>query len=86
MDPRRADRLRHPTVRLYGEYIWAYLAAIQRAPLSATERRACRRWLASWVLQRVRPGMATQGAEPPEVADADIRLDQLVPGWQKKSA
>ena len=34
MDPRRADPLRHPAVRLYGEYVWGYVAAIRRAPLS----------------------------------------------------
>jgi glycosyltransferase involved in cell wall biosynthesis len=86
MDPRRANRLRHPVVRLYGEYIWAYLAAIQRAPLSASERRACRRWLASWALHRVGPGLAKQGQEPPSVAHVDIVLDELVPGREKKSA
>ena len=38
MDPRRADRLRHPAVRLYGEYVWAYIsgdparAAVGRGP------------------------------------------------------
>ena len=35
LDPRRANRLRHPAVRLYGEYIWGYVAAIRRAPLSS---------------------------------------------------
>ena len=34
LDPRRADRLRNPAVRLYGEYIWGYVAAIRNAPLS----------------------------------------------------
>ena len=46
MDPRRADRLRHPAVRLYGEYIWGYVAAIRRAPLSSADRRECYRYLA----------------------------------------
>src|SRR5262249_9839881 len=39
MDPRRADRLRNPVVRLYGEYIWAYVSMIRRAPLSPADRR-----------------------------------------------
>src|SRR5215475_428184 len=30
MDPRRADPVRHTAVRLYGEYVWAYIRAIQR--------------------------------------------------------
>ena len=37
-DPRRADRLRHPAVRLYGEYLWAYVNAIRKAPLSAPDQ------------------------------------------------
>ena len=41
MDPRRADRLRHPAVRLYGEYVWAYIRAIRHAPLSPADRREC---------------------------------------------
>ena len=46
LDPRRADRFRHPLIRLYGEYIWGYISAIQRAPLSPADRRACYRHLA----------------------------------------
>ena len=34
LDPRRANRLRNPVVRLYGEYIWGYVTAIRNAPLS----------------------------------------------------
>ena len=41
LDPRRANRLRHPAVRLYGEYIWGYVAAIHRAPLSSQDRNEC---------------------------------------------
>ena len=40
-DPRRADRLRHPAVRLYGEYLWAYVRAIRKAPASASDQREC---------------------------------------------
>jgi glycosyltransferase involved in cell wall biosynthesis len=64
MDPRRADRLRNPAARLYGEYIWAYVAMIQRAPLSAADRRECYRSLAQWVASRALPGR-TGGAQPP---------------------
>ena len=35
LDPARANRLRHPTVRLVAEYFWGYVAAIRHAPLSA---------------------------------------------------
>lgn len=52
LDPRRADRLRHPTPRLVAEYAWEYLAAIQRAPLTPAERRECRLHLARWMATR----------------------------------
>ncbi len=52
MDPRRASRLRHPSIRLYGEYVWAYIAAIQRAPLSPGERVKCYEYLTQWLSSR----------------------------------
>jgi glycosyltransferase involved in cell wall biosynthesis len=55
LDPRRANRLRHPGARLYGEYIWAYHTAIRRAPLSADERRLCYRILHRWMAGRLAP-------------------------------
>jgi glycosyltransferase involved in cell wall biosynthesis len=55
MDPRRANRLRYPVARLYGEYALAYTAMIQRAPLTGAERRECYRHLAHWSAGRVLP-------------------------------
>jgi glycosyltransferase involved in cell wall biosynthesis len=79
MDPRRANRWRHPAARLYGEYIWAYISAIQRAPLSVADRRECYRYLAQWLVGHVRPGTAGQD-EPVPVAHADIPVDSIVAG------
>jgi glycosyltransferase involved in cell wall biosynthesis len=55
MDPRRANRLRHPSARLYAEYIWGYLSAIHRAPLPAEEKRQCYQLLAHWTAGRAMP-------------------------------
>jgi hypothetical protein len=55
MDPRRANRLRYPVARLYGEYAWAYIRMIRQAPLSAAERKECYRHLARWAGGRVLP-------------------------------
>jgi hypothetical protein len=41
--------------RLYGEYIWGYVAAIRNAPLTSGERRACYGHLADYLTARVRP-------------------------------
>jgi glycosyltransferase involved in cell wall biosynthesis len=67
MDPRRADPVRHPLARLYGEYIWGYISAIQRARMPAAERRACYRYLLQWLASRARPGRpagAVQASAP----------------------
>jgi glycosyltransferase involved in cell wall biosynthesis len=83
MDPRRADRLRHPAVRLYGEYVWAYIRAIRRAPLSGAERRECLRYLGQWFTSRARPG----GTEPDEltpVPHPDIQIDAIVAGRERR--
>ena len=54
-DPRRANRLRHPTVRLYGEYVWGFASAIWRSPLSLAEKRRCYGELARWLVSRAAP-------------------------------
>ena len=55
LDPRRANRLRHPVSRLYAEYAWQYFAAIHHAPLSHEDRRACYRILLRWGAGRTGP-------------------------------
>jgi glycosyltransferase involved in cell wall biosynthesis len=79
MDPRRANRLRHPAVRLYGEYVWAYISAIRRAPLPAAERRECYRHLARWFASRG-GGRGAGGGEAAPAAHPDIRVDSIVAG------
>lgn len=54
LDPRRANRWRHPTLRLYGEFAWNYVDLIRTAPLEPADRRACYRHLAQWAGDRVR--------------------------------
>ena len=64
LDPRRADRLRHPTLRLYADYLWGYVAAIRRAPLSSADRQECYRHLAQWASSRALPGRTRRAGEP----------------------
>jgi glycosyltransferase involved in cell wall biosynthesis len=74
MDPRRADRLRHPVARLYAEYLWGYIAAIRRAPLSSADRQECYRHLAQWASSRALPGRTRRAGEPgPGSVKAPIR-------------
>jgi glycosyltransferase involved in cell wall biosynthesis len=51
-DPRRANRLRHPMVRLVAEYIVGYVRAINRVPMPADDRRRCYAYLTSWIADR----------------------------------
>ena len=82
MDPRRADRLRHPAVRLYGEYVWAYMRAIWRAPLSAADKRNCYRYLAQWFASRVRQGPSA--GEAPLPSHLEGSLESIVAGRDRQ--
>jgi glycosyltransferase involved in cell wall biosynthesis len=90
-DPRRANRLRNPAVRLYGEYLWAYVKAIKQAPLSATEQLACYGHFAHWMASRTMP-VANRSVrreplqEDPLSAAPFIPIDAIVAGRDKKSA
>lgn len=83
MDPRRANRWRHPTVRLYGEYVWAYIAAIRHAPLSVADRRECYRYLAMWLAQRG-GGQRADGAAGG--VQAAIAVDEVIAGREKTAS
>lgn len=79
LDPRRADRLRHPTVRLVGEYLGSYFAAVRRAPLSPSERRECYGHIARWIGSRAvrRLPWVSGPEEPATFGDID---PNAVPG------
>lgn len=80
MDPRRADRWRHPVIRLYGEYLWAYVAAVRRAPLSAADRRQCYGYLAQWAASRALSSRRREKEEPPPIPDVAISVASVVAG------
>lgn len=67
-DERRADRLRHPVVRLLAEYVWAYASAIHRAPLGRRDRLACYGRLGGWLVGRTVTS-ATRGIGNERVPD-----------------
>jgi len=94
LDPRRADRLRHPAVRLYAEYVWGYAAAIRRAPLSHADRKECYRVLARWVASRTVPvadrtisrsGLRL-GEESVSTAPPGTSIETVVAGPQRRAS
>jgi glycosyltransferase involved in cell wall biosynthesis len=90
-DPRRANRWRHPAVRLYGEYLWAIVKAIKTAPLQPKDQLECYSQLAHWMVSRALP-VAGRGFrreplfEDPLWAAPFIQIDAIVPGRDQKSA
>jgi glycosyltransferase involved in cell wall biosynthesis len=87
MDPRRASRLRNPAARLYGEYLWGFVAAIRNAGLSARDRRECYRYLGEWAKSRLAPGAPRQVGEQP-AADlppgAQVSVGSVVAGQESR--
>lgn len=55
LEPRRADRLRHPMVRMYAEYVGGYLDQIRRARLTSAERRRCLAEVGGWFASCLSP-------------------------------
>jgi glycosyltransferase involved in cell wall biosynthesis len=87
LDPRRANRLRHPTARLLAEYIGGYVGAIKRSPLSPSDRAQCFRYLGEWMASRAIPRRFRSVREQPVGAlDEQISIDMLVPGREANSA
>lgn len=86
MDPRRADRLRHPTVRLLAEYVWGFVSAINRTPLSAADRRLCYRYLAQWLASRALPGSAERLEDRPAdlVETSAVSIGAIVAGQERR--
>jgi glycosyltransferase involved in cell wall biosynthesis len=87
LDPRRAKRLRHPALRLYGEYILGYVNVIRSSPLSPAERRKCYLVLAHWFASRVLPvtgrALSRSGLQVPDALSAQApppSIDALVAG------
>ncbi len=91
LDPRRRNRIVHPTARLLAEFPLGYVHAIKRAPLSATDRRACYRILAAWAAGRLAPvagrmmggGVLAGEPVPVEPPDSSISVDAVVAGHDR---
>lgn len=90
LDPRRASRLRHPTVRLLGEYVWGFVAAVRRSPLTPAQRRECYRYVMQWLVSRSRPGAGQRVEDRPAVTADELgelggTVDAIVAGRQGRA-
>jgi glycosyltransferase involved in cell wall biosynthesis len=90
LDPARANRLRHPAARLLAEYMWGYVAAIQRAPLSAADRRECYRDLTRWMLDRAtsrvfpKPLVPVEDQLPADPRNHPVSVHEVVAGQENR--
>lgn len=74
LDPVRANPWRHPMVRMYAEYIFGYVKAVQQAPLSVMESGRCLAEVAGWVLSCLWPGRKRHSVESANpLCDPDAR-------------
>ena len=68
LDPARANRWRHPVIRLLGEYILGFFSAINRAPISRRDRWRCRKVLVLWILGHANPMYRLKFLSSPDLA------------------
>lgn len=68
MDPRRANRWRHPLMRLRVEYILGFLSAIWGAKISLRDRIRCSGVTVVWLLGHLAPTASQRGQDSPDPA------------------
>ncbi len=87
LDPRRADKLRNPAVRLLAEYVLGYLDIIRRAPITAAEKRQCYRYLAQYLTNRARAGVGASNEGMAVAPDVPLlSIDGIVPGREVRTS
>jgi len=72
LDPARANRWRHPVIRLLGEYILGFFSAINRAPISRRDRWRCRKVLVLWILGHANPMHRLKFLSSPDLAVREV--------------
>jgi glycosyltransferase involved in cell wall biosynthesis len=56
LDPRRANRIRNPMLRMYAEYVLDFARAVWAAPIPVRERAWCLLEVAGWAISSLWPG------------------------------
>ncbi|HVV14408.1 glycosyltransferase family 2 protein [Amycolatopsis sp.] len=80
LDPKRANKYLHPTARLLAEYVWGFVSAIRRVPLSSADRLECYRYLGEWATSRARSGSDERFEDQVQAGFEPFSVDDLVPG------
>jgi glycosyltransferase involved in cell wall biosynthesis len=86
LDPKRAKGF-NPAVRLLAEYVLGFVGLIQRAPITAAEKRQCYRHLARWFTRRARAGLGASDTTMAVAPDKQLlSIDGIVPGREVRSS
>ena len=80
LDPRRANRFRHPVIRLLAEYPLGYVRALVRSPLTGMDRIRCLGHLFYWMASRVVPSSLRRTDTPVEDVDEVVSVATVVAG------
>jgi hypothetical protein len=80
LDPKRATGF-NPAVRLLAEYALGYVGLINRAPISAAEKRRCYRHLAEYLASRATRRVVSADSRPAVAREEQVlSIDGIVPG------
>jgi hypothetical protein len=80
LDPKRAKGF-NPTVRLLAEYALGYVGLINRAPITAAEKRKCYRHLAEYLSSRATRRVVSADSRPAQAPKEQLlSIDGIVPG------
>jgi glycosyltransferase involved in cell wall biosynthesis len=86
LDPRRRNRLKHPTVRLLVEYPLGYVRALFRSPLTGGQRARCLWQLTRWMTSRVVPPSMRRQDTPVEQVGEIVSVSMMVAGQNGRVA
>jgi glycosyltransferase involved in cell wall biosynthesis len=84
LDPARANRWRHPLVRLLSEYVLGFISAIRRAPISRRDRVRCARELLLWLLSHANPMHRRELLKSPDPALRGIGVESRATRLSKR--
>jgi glycosyltransferase involved in cell wall biosynthesis len=86
LDPKRAKGF-NPAARLLAEYLLGFVGIIQRAPITAAEKRQCYRYLWQWFTSRARAGVGASNEDMAVAPDTQVlSIDGIVPGREVRTS
>jgi len=70
---------------LYGEYLWGYVTAIHRAPLTSVERRECYGHLTRWLASRATKPRIPASIDVAAGVPIGLDVESVVAGYDSQT-